>query len=134
MIIGQNSSYLLGKKMLDTSALRQEVISHNIANVNTQGYKAKQVQFEGELRKALDKDNISLKATEERHFGVRSDFSNLEAEVVETAENTKMNLDENNVDIDLEMANMAANQIQYSTMVRQVSEQLNNYKYVIRGN
>jgi len=41
-------------KGLDTYALRQKASAHNIANVNTHGFKRMEVQFEDELRMALD--------------------------------------------------------------------------------
>lgn len=125
--------YQLGKQVLDATSLRQETISHNIANVNTNNYKSKQVVFESELKNYMSGD-IKLTATHEKHYGVGTNLSFIEPTVVESSESSEMRLDGNNVDIDLEMANMAANQIQYNTLVRQVSERISNYHYVIRGN
>lgn len=116
-------TYQLGKQVLDATNLRQQTIAHNIANVNTAGYKSKQVVFESELKKYINNGTTSQKLKN----GIK-----IKPTIVESS-NTSMNLDGNNVDIDLEMANMAANQIQYNTLVRQVSDRLSNYHYVIRG-
>ncbi len=51
---------------LDGLALRQRSIAENIANVNTPGYQAKRVQFEDELRRAVDGGSGSVAATVER--------------------------------------------------------------------
>ena len=44
-------------RLLDVAALRQKVVSQNIANVNTPGYQHQQVSFEAALQKALDDGN-----------------------------------------------------------------------------
>ncbi|MDB8551149.1 flagellar basal body rod protein FlgB [Turicibacter sanguinis] len=125
-------TYQLGKQVLDAINLRQQTIAHNIANVNTAGYKSKQVIFESELKNYINngfKINTNLK----REFGSVNNGVTLQPKVVESSATSQMNLDGNNVDIDLEMANMAANQIQYNTLIRQVSDRISNYHYVIRG-
>ena len=42
-------------KALDASNLRETVITNNLANVNTPGYKRREVDFESLLRQELDK-------------------------------------------------------------------------------
>lgn len=54
-IVNSNTSALISLA-LDATAMRQQAISHNIANVNTPGYQRLGVSFEGrmaELRGAL---------------------------------------------------------------------------------
>lgn len=125
-------TYQLGKQVLDATNLRQQTIAHNIANVNTPGYKSKQVVFESELKKYMV-NGVNLTATFNQHYGIQRNGISIQPQIVESSRTSQMNLDENNVDIDLEMANMAANQIQYNTLVRQVSDRISNYHYVIRG-
>jgi flagellar basal-body rod protein FlgB len=45
----ENITYELLKKSLDAAALRQRVIAHNIANINTKGFKRSDVVFEEKL-------------------------------------------------------------------------------------
>lgn len=125
-------TYQLGKQVLDATNLRQQTIAHNIANVNTPGYKSKQVVFESELKKYMV-NGVNLTATFNQHYGIQRNGISIQPQIIESSRTSQMNLDENNVDIDLEMANMAANQIQYNTLVRQVSDRISNYHYVIRG-
>ena len=50
------SGFPLLQKFLDVSSLRHKLISGNIANVSTPGFKSSDVDFHGELRKAIDND------------------------------------------------------------------------------
>ena len=128
-------TYDLGRQVLNATSLRQQTTAHNIANLNTANFKSKQVEFESELRQLIGNEKqVQLTATHPAHFGVSKTQSTLEPKVVESNRNTMMNLDGNNVDIDLEMANMTANQLQYNTLVRQINSRLSNYSQVIRGN
>ena len=52
---------------LNFRQMRQEIIASNIANSETPGYKAKRIDFEEALARALDVDGqSSLKATDKR--------------------------------------------------------------------
>jgi flagellar basal-body rod protein FlgB len=120
-------TYELIKKGLDVSSLRQKTISSNVANINTPNYKVNKVEFEEYLTKA--KDEISLKATHNKHFGIKS-LEDIEPKV-EKRENTSLNDNGNNVDIDLEMTELAANEIYYSILIQQLNAKLSNLNYVI---
>jgi flagellar basal-body rod protein FlgB len=120
-------SYDLIKKGLDVASLRQKTISSNIANVNTPNYKVNKVEFEEYLVQA--KDKLTLKATHEKHFGPKK-LKDIEPEV-KKRENTSLNDNGNNVDIDLEMTELAANEIYYSILIQQLNSRLANLNYVI---
>lgn len=122
-------SYQLIKNGLDASAMRQKAISSNIANVNTPGYKAEKVEFESELRKAIGKSGLGMVSTAQNHLG-RSAAAAFSPEVV-TAEGTSMNENGNDVDIDNEMVNLAANEIYYSALIEQMNIKLGSMSYVI---
>jgi flagellar basal-body rod protein FlgB len=111
--------YKLLKKSLDASALRQRVTDNNIANINTKGFKRSEVVFEEKLNAEINKQNLSGKNLE-----------SVDAEVV-TDNSTSFRTDGNNVDIDREMANMAANNILYNTLVTQVNTKIGIMRYVI---
>lgn len=51
---------------LDGLALRQRAIADNIANINTPGYQSQRVQFEDELRAAVEGGSGAVQATIER--------------------------------------------------------------------
>lgn len=133
MFLNMDQSYQIGKNALDAASLRQQTIAHNIANATTKDYKSKQVQFEESLKKALNRSSSRLRTTDARHVGGGQSAMGIKGEVYETPSNTTMNLDGNNVDIDLEMANMAANQIKYNALIQRTNSKLESYSKVIKG-
>jgi flagellar basal-body rod protein FlgB len=106
------------KKSLNMMSTRQNLISSNISNVDTPGFKASDIDFQGQLREAIgSKGGLNLKATNEKHFGPgTSNLMDLEADPFEEDAAAKSN--GNNVDIDNEMAKMAENQIYYNATVQ----------------
>jgi len=120
------------EKALDAGALRQRVIADNIANVDTPYFKKSTVEFESLLKTALGRDSVKLNTTDPRHFGATPLLAELKPEV-RVNETTSMRADGNNVDIDEEMTNLAANSIEYQATVRELSERLSLLSYVITG-
>jgi flagellar basal-body rod protein FlgB len=112
--IFNNSSIPLLSKSLDAGMLRQRVIANNIANVNTPGYQRQEVNFESELRKAMDNSRLIGTRTNDKHMQLgRPDFSSLQPTVEKPVDPTLAS-GVNNVDIDTEMAKLAENQILYN--------------------
>ncbi len=119
-------------KGLDAGAQRQRVIANNIANIDTPGYKKSFVTFESLLKKALKNDATVMVTTHPRHFGGVSSLAELKPEVCRNNA-TSMRTDGNNVDIDEEMVNLAANGIKYQVTSRQISDRISLLSYVITG-
>jgi flagellar basal-body rod protein FlgB len=101
-------------KTLDASALRSRVTAQNLANVDTPGYKRKEVSFEDQLQDALKK-KLPGTATQPDHmpFGKGIDLSSIVPKVFEAPDQTLPG-EINNVDVDMEAAKMAENQILYN--------------------
>lgn len=121
-----NNSYNLVKRAMDASVLRQNSISSNVSNINTPGYKANRVRFEEYLK---DAKKVHMRKTDEGHFGIDS-VSDLKPKL-EKRDGFSLTENENNVDIDVEMAELAANEIYYNVLTRQISSKLSNLNYVI---
>ncbi len=119
-------SYDLVKKSLDMSSLRQKTISNNIANINTPGFKVGRVEFEEVLRSIK---GIRMSKTDDKHFGIRN-IDDIDLKV-KNKNTTMLNDNGNNVDIDLEMTELSANEIYYNVLIRQVNSKLSNLNYVI---
>ncbi|NLP36007.1 MAG: flagellar basal body rod protein FlgB [Clostridiales bacterium] len=113
-------------KAADASWLRNEVISNNIANVNTPGYKRKDVAFETYLKSALIGDN----SLEKRVADIRLDAIN--PSIYTDNANLSYRLDGNNVDIDTETANLAQNQIRYYALIDSMTQEFNRLKSVLQ--
>lgn len=120
-------TYDLMKKGLDVSAVRQKTISSNISNLNTSDYKVNRVEFEKYLAEATDK--IALNKTHQMHYGI-STIEDVEP-TIEKRETTFLNDNGNNVDVDFEMTELAANEIYYNVLVQQINAKLGNLNYVI---
>jgi flagellar basal-body rod protein FlgB len=118
---------------LAAATMRHEVISNNIANVNTPNFKRSAVNFEDLLAKELHLDNdgrrLGMVRTHDRHLPMA-----LPAKahaVIEEDGTTTMRVDNNNVDIDIEMAGLAKNQLYYNAMTTELGGFINRMKGVI---
>src|SRR5690554_794677 len=94
---------------LNFREMRQELISSNIANANTPGYKAKKLDFEEALARALDVDGqMKMNASDDRHFNVGSGgFNNLEPEIYDDP-NGVVSENGNTVDVEAEKIGRAS--------------------------
>ncbi len=117
---------------LNFRQMRQEVITSNIANAETPGYKAKRLDFEDALARAIDVDgNLSLNTNNDEHFDVGGGgFNNLSPEIYEDP-NGIVSEDGNTVDRDDEMSRMARNKILYDASVQLLNKKLGLLKYSI---
>ena len=115
--------------------MRQEIISSNVANAETPGYKTKRVDFESALARALDVDGkMQMKTTDERHFDVgNGGFGNLKPEIYEDP-NGVVSDDGNTVDRDAELAKMAENKILYDAAVQLINKKTALMKYAVGSN
>lgn len=127
-MIGSNAFNYINvlDKAADASWKRNEVINNNIANVDTPGYKRKDVQFESYLMQALIGDD----SLEERVAEANPDTLN--AGVYTDYSGYSYRLDGNNVDIDTESANLAENQIRYYALLDSMSQEFNRLKAVLQ--
>ncbi len=108
----------------------QNVISANIANADTPGYKAKAVNFEQAMRDAMDlNENVKLEATDSTHFGSKGP-EGVTADVYEDPNGVE-SLDGNTVDRSAEMAKMKENQILYNASVESLRKKLGMLEYGI---
>ena len=117
---------------LNFRQMRQEVISSNVANADTPGYKAKRVDFEAALARALDVDGeMEMKASDSRHHDVgNGGFTNLEPQIYEDS-NGVVSEDGNTVDREQEMAKMVENKILYDAAVQLLNKKIGMMKYAV---
>ena len=125
-----NADILLGK-MLDKAALYQRVISANIANINTPGYRRLGVSFDEKLAKAMRPGLKKLMRTQPKHLPDQNLTKKIKPEVV-MIENGYWN-GINNVNIDEEMVDLAKNQLDFNTAAKLLSERFTRLRTAIRG-
>ncbi|MDF2608372.1 MAG: hypothetical protein K0S18_329 [Anaerocolumna sp.] len=115
-------------KAADASWKRNELISNNIANVDTPGYKRKDIQFQTYLMNEMT-GNGSLDQKV-----ANTNLNSLEASVYTDHVSLSYRLDGNNVDIDTESASLAENQIRYYTLLDSMTQEFNRIKSVLSTN
>lgn len=119
---------------LNFREMRQKLISSNIANANTPGFKAKKIDFEEALARALDVDGqMQMNANDGRHFNVgNGGFNNLEPEIYDNP-NGVVSENGNTVDVEAEMAVMAENKLMYDSLVQLINKKMGIMKYAINS-
>lgn len=114
-------------KAADAANSRNEILSNNIANVDTPNYKRKDVSFENYLEQAL----IGPESLDNRVADVNTHLSDFGGMTYTDHSTLSYRLDDNNVDIDTESAYLAENQIRYNALVEQIGQEFSRYKTVL---
>ncbi len=117
------------RKSLQASWFKNEAIANNIANVNTPGYKRQDVKFENILKQHLNNSQTKLSETHPNHFS-NNYFKNIEPKI-STELNTSFRKDDNNVNIDVEMAELSKNTIKFNALASQLSKNLQRIRLAI---
>lgn len=125
----EGSTYNLIKEGIKAANVRSKAISNNMANINTANYKRFNVVFEDNIN-GTTKTDLVLKTTNSKHLQDSDTDGNI---TVEKDESTSMRTDGNNVDLDVEKVNQAANTMKYNALVQQANGKLSTMKYVISG-
>jgi flagellar basal-body rod protein FlgB len=112
---------------------RQRLIASNIANADTPGYVAREMDFATALKQATGQLPVAgaLAATQQGHIaptaGARAEPNLLYASPSQT------NLDRNTVDMDRERANFADNAVKYEATLRFINGQVKTMLSAITG-
>lgn len=117
---------------LSYRAERQKVISSNIANINTPGYKAKDLVFAEELEKAKQSSgDLALKKTHKNHLpqGFVASAKPV-ASLIEKQNKVEQN-DGNNVSLDEEISEMAKNNVAFEAIQSSIKKDSNWFKFVL---
>lgn len=116
-------------KALDLRFRRHSVLASNIANADTPNYRAREVDFAGELKKALNQDTDTLEKTNPMHM----DLSSSEGAHIVYDNSMEMGADGNNVDLDVSMNRFAENSRAYSGAVNLLTLKFRLLRAVVRG-
>jgi flagellar basal-body rod protein FlgB len=122
---------------LRASGLAHEVIAHNLANVDTPGYKRSEVIFQEKLAAALAAtagadERLKGTLTNLRHIPIGDVPSpgDVTAETVVRAE-TSLRPDGNNVDMDSEMVKLSENTMLYQALAQIVKMKMTQLRSAI---
>ncbi len=130
-----NFSDQLQMSSLTQRLIRNNVISGNVANAETPGYRALGYSFEEQLQD-ISKMNepMGMKVTDSRHL--RNSFTKADGTMtadVFVRPTETVPQDGNTVDIDQEMMELSKNQISYQTTVEFLNRKLGMLRYAING-
>ena len=100
-------------KYLDLTAFRQRLVTSNIANIDTPGYRSVDIDFASEMRRAMEGGNDSAPMSHEVYSGTERG-------------------DGNNVNLDRESLLMAENQLRFRTGVQLLRSELQKISLAIR--
>ena len=115
-------------KAADAAWLRNDALVHNIANVNTPGYKRQDVDFESVLKRELHNSKYVSMDAKVDHLST----GRLQVGVHTDSAGYSYRLDGNNVDIDTENVMLAANQLKYNAIMTGVNQEFANLKLVMK--
>lgn len=116
-------------KAADASWKREQLIANNIANQDTPGYKRQDIDFEGQLQRALRESRFS-KTIDEKVSDIK--LNRLNARQYTDYGDFSYRLDENNVDPEQEQVMLAANQLKYEGLMNSLTEEFANLRSVMR--
>lgn len=117
----QHQTKDLFKSYLEVSAYRNQVLSQNLANINTPGYKADEV-YMPETLEQLGGDgkanhNVRMKVTSERHMpGSKSKDGKFSSHKLKDPDEIKKN--GNNVSLRQQMTKLSQNKSDYTAAVK----------------
>lgn len=117
---------------LNLRLLRQDVVSSNIANAETPNYKAKKVDFEEALSRAIDHEGLGkMHVSSQEHFLMgQGAISRARADVYDNPDINVTN-DGNTVDMEKELSDLAENSILYKAALQLINKKLGAMKYAV---
>jgi flagellar basal-body rod protein FlgB len=111
------------ERILRQANIRHSVLASNVANVDTPNFKAKDVSFGSILG-----NEILLASTNPRHLQVSAGSASGDVRI----EETQPWADENNVEMDLQVAKMTENAMLYEAGVTLLKKKIQMFKSALR--
>lgn len=120
-------------KALEASWKRNEVINNNIANAETPNFKRSDVVFEDLLKEHLNESQSKLQGTvtNENHISINGGHLKDIQHQIKTDHTYSTRNDNNNVEIDVEMAERVKNEMMYNLLTTRIQSGFKKIKYVI---
>jgi len=118
-----DSAFQATKIALEGLSNRQQAISRNIANADTPGYQAETVSFESVINQALNKtQQLPMQVTNAAHI-IPNGQTGTASQLVNRTGGTER-ADQNNVDINTELADMTDTALRYQTLTTEASKKI----------
>ena len=128
MSINFDQALGLHPKALAMREKRIELLATNLANADTPGYKARDLDFKSILKQNLP-ETVSMERTQAGHFAPQQ---LLESRALYRNPN-QISLDGNTVEANVEQAKYAENAVQYQASLQFVSNKFSGLMMALRG-
>jgi len=109
---------------------RTQLLSENIANADTPGYKARDIDFNKVLQNAKSQPGIKLQTTNKNHINLSQDKFSTDVKYREVEQSSG---DGNTVDTQKEKAAFAENSLRYQTTLSFLTRKIAGLKTAFRG-
>ncbi len=109
---------------------RTQLLAENIANADTPGYKARDINFDQMLQNAQSNTEAKLKTTHQGHIGLQQSSFSGDAQFRQVEQSSA---DGNTVDTQKEKAAFAENSIRYQTTLSFLTRKISGLKTAFRG-
>jgi flagellar basal-body rod protein FlgB len=114
----------VAQRALNGLSYRKDLIAQNIANNDTPGYLAKEVNFEQTLKRVMNSDNsLQQNKTKPGHMSL-GETSTSDFYAVQNRPGGSLRNDGNNVDMDQELIDMSETELKYQTLTSVISKKL----------
>lgn len=130
MTISFDKAFGIHQHALMARSERAELLAGNLANADTPGYKAKDMDFQAALSKAQGSQNFSLSRTDSRHFVV--DLAP-PGTVQYRVPNQPDTGDGNTVDVQTERTSYMENALQYQASLEFLNSKISGLLKAIKG-
>jgi len=133
-----DAAFRFNETALKVGAQRQQVIASNIANADTPGFKASEVNFSEVLSRATGASSVrpaTLTATHAGHVGKTADSGAVTWSTADVGAKapTQPSIDGNTVDLDAERASFADNTVRYEASFSFLNHQIKTLMSAITG-
>jgi len=133
MSMFESAPFTCPKNVLDYLSVRQKVVASNVANVNTPGYKTRDVSFASVLKSKNDDLRLRLTRTNEKHFpkGPIGDLNEVDTYLAYKPVNPNDGV--NDVDLDKEMVKEGEVQVNFNLFSNMLTKKYKGIDKAIRG-
>ena len=114
----------------NASWAREEVLSNNIANVDTPNYKWQDIEFTTFLENALQRAGSDATSLSQRVNNVN--YNDIAIRTYTDNSTLSYRTDGNNVDLSTENVELASEQLNYSALINSIKNEFNRFGYVIK--
>ncbi|HDX8361357.1 flagellar basal body rod protein FlgB [Aeromonas veronii] len=130
MALSFDKAFGVHQHTISVRAKRAEVLSSNIANADTPGFKARDINFAQALQEAQSHQGVGLATTSEKHFALNMDAPGTVQYRNPLQPDTG---DGNTVDVQQERSEFLRNSLEYQTSLEFMNSKISGLLKALKG-